>query len=176
MNLEKLFKTQKLLMDRIVYKEQDKFAKTILALLVEAGECANEWRGFKYWSVNQIPHTRSVRTPAMMDEDKEFYNPLLDEYVDKLHLILQIGLELGVDKVIDDLIIFPVQNSSTTNQYVNIFIRIGDLYRNPSNEVWADVFNLFLGLGERLGFTWEEIEQAYFAKNKINHERQERGY
>jgi dimeric dUTPase (all-alpha-NTP-PPase superfamily) len=34
----------------------------------------------------------------------------------------------------------------------------------------------FFGLGEMLGFTWDEIEQAYFAKNKINHVRQETGY
>jgi dimeric dUTPase (all-alpha-NTP-PPase superfamily) len=33
-----------------------------------------------------------------------------------------------------------------------------------------------LSLGEFLGFTGEEIEQAYFAKNKINHVRQETGY
>jgi dimeric dUTPase (all-alpha-NTP-PPase superfamily) len=82
---------------------------------VELGECANEWRGFKFWSVNQLPHTSAVRTPCMMEEDKEYYNPLLEEYVDGLHFVLELGLD-------------------------------------------------------------EQIEQAYLAKNKINHVRQETGY
>jgi dimeric dUTPase (all-alpha-NTP-PPase superfamily) len=82
MNLEKLFQTQKVLRDRIGYNEPDRFNKLILALKVELGECANEWRGFKFWSVNQIPHTSAVRVPTMMEEDKEYYNPLLEEYVD----------------------------------------------------------------------------------------------
>jgi dimeric dUTPase (all-alpha-NTP-PPase superfamily) len=59
---------------------------------VELGECANEWRGFKFWSVNQIPHTSAVRVPTMMEEDKEYYNPLLEEYVDGLHFVLELGL------------------------------------------------------------------------------------
>jgi dimeric dUTPase (all-alpha-NTP-PPase superfamily) len=96
MNLEKLFQTQKVLRDRIGYNEPDRFNKLILALLVELGECANEWRGFKFWSVNQIPHTSAVRVPTMMEEDKEYYNPLLEEYVDGLHFVLELGLELKI--------------------------------------------------------------------------------
>lgn len=52
MNLQKLFDTQKVLRDRIGYEGEDRFEKLILALLVEIGECANEWRGFKFWSKN----------------------------------------------------------------------------------------------------------------------------
>jgi dimeric dUTPase (all-alpha-NTP-PPase superfamily) len=33
-----------------------------------------------------------------------------------------------------------------------------------------------LALGHRLGFTWEEINNAYMAKNKVNYERLESGY
>lgn len=29
---------------------------------------------------------------------------------------------------------------------------------------------------QRLGFTWEQIEQGYLNKNKINHQRQSEGY
>ncbi|MEV2699175.1 dUTP diphosphatase [Paenibacillus larvae] len=28
----------------------------------------------------------------------------------------------------------------------------------------------------RLGFRWEQKEQAYYNKNKVNHERQSTGY
>ena len=62
MNLEKLFQMQKELDARIleehpVQEGEDRLAKKILALLVELGELANEWRGCKYWSNDQEPRT-----------------------------------------------------------------------------------------------------------------------
>nr|WP_141235077.1 dUTP diphosphatase [Terribacillus saccharophilus] len=36
-------------MENIDYKDEDKSAKVFLAI-VELGEFANEWHGFKYWS------------------------------------------------------------------------------------------------------------------------------
>jgi len=38
------------------------------------------------------------------------------------------------------------------------------------------MFGYFIGLGEMLGFSWKQVEDAYYAKNKINHERQDAGY
>ena len=35
---------------------------------------------------------------------------------------------------------------------------------------------LMLGLGEMLGFKWEHIEEAYYSKYQVNHERQDSGY
>src|SRR5690606_38322929 len=59
MNLSKLFKIQKQLDERIVREKglegQDLLDKKILALMVELGELANEWRGFKFWSKDQEP-------------------------------------------------------------------------------------------------------------------------
>lgn len=54
----------------------------MLALLVEIGELANETRCFKYWS-NKPASEREV---------------ILEEYVDGLHFILSIGIDLGIDK------------------------------------------------------------------------------
>jgi len=34
----------------------------------------------------------------------------------------------------------------------------------------------FNQLGRKLGFTWEQVEEAYYTKNKVNHARQESGY
>lgn len=63
MNLIKLFEMQKVLDDRIVREKRlegrDTLPEKILALQVELGECANEWRGFKFWS-----------------EDREGYGPV----------------------------------------------------------------------------------------------------
>ncbi|MDP4163398.1 MAG: dUTP diphosphatase [Bacillota bacterium] len=38
------------------------------------------------------------------------------------------------------------------------------------------LFSLFLQLGKMLGFTFIEIEQAYFQKNDVNYQRQQNGY
>jgi dimeric dUTPase (all-alpha-NTP-PPase superfamily) len=171
MNLEKLFQTQKILRDRIGYNEPDRFNKLILALLVELGECANEWRGFKFWSVNQIPHTSAVRVPTMMEEDKEYYNPLLEEYVDCLHFILELGLELHVAEPWN-----PQYEEDITEQFRTLFYHVSMINSYNGHDSYEYTVSYFLGLGEMLGFTGEEIEQAYFAKNKINHVRQETGY
>src|SRR5699024_6484098 len=62
MNLEKLFKMQKELDERILdrfpeLRNEDLLDKKILALQVELGELAQKWRGFKFWSKNQEPCT-----------------------------------------------------------------------------------------------------------------------
>src|SRR5690625_5238764 len=94
-------------LDKKIVKEkglegQDLLDKKILALQVELGELANEWRGFKFWSENLVPTLkRKVKcdnccgfkyiTDHYGYEDlceecsgdgytKE-YNPLLEEYV-----------------------------------------------------------------------------------------------
>jgi dimeric dUTPase (all-alpha-NTP-PPase superfamily) len=176
LNLEKLFQTQKVLRDRIGYNEPDRFNKLILALLVELGECANEWRGFKFWSVNQIPHTSAVRVPAMMEEDKEYYNPLLEEYVDGLHFLLELGLEIGFNE-------YEFLEGSTNvvcsveKLFISVYAKVTDLlFPNDKHMMYISLFMQFNQLGRELGFTQEEIEQAYFAKNKINHVRQATGY
>jgi dimeric dUTPase (all-alpha-NTP-PPase superfamily) len=177
LNLQNLFQVQKVLRNRIGYNEPDRFNKLILALLVELGECANEWRGFKFWSVNQTPHTSAVRVPCMMDEDKEFYNPLLEEYVDGLHFVLEIGLERE-----ETTLTVPydegwiLKKQTITEQFNSLFDVIGNFskYRTVGN--YSVTLDLYIGLGEMLGFTWEQIEQAYMEKNKINHERQDKNY
>jgi dimeric dUTPase (all-alpha-NTP-PPase superfamily) len=176
MDLSKLFEMQKVLRDRINYNEPDRFNKLILALLVELGECANEWRGFKFWSVNQIPHTSAVRLPAMMDEDKEFYNPLLEEFVDGLHFVLEIGLEHGIDELIEILAIEDLKCSDITQQFTMLFRTDWDIYEEGNGGYYHEGLELYLSLGEMLGFTWEEIEQSYIQKNEINHIRQNNGY
>jgi dimeric dUTPase (all-alpha-NTP-PPase superfamily) len=177
MNLEKLFQTQKVLRDRIGYNEPDRFNKLILALLVELGECANEWRGFKFWSTNQSPRTRKARAPYMDLDDADFYNPLLEEYVDGLHFVLELGLEreeTTMTKPYDESWI--IKKDTITKQFNALFDKIGNFSEWKTVGNYVNILDYYLGLGEMLGFTWNEIEQAYFAKNKINHVRQETGY
>jgi dimeric dUTPase (all-alpha-NTP-PPase superfamily) len=177
MNLEKLFQTQKVLRDRINYNEPDRFNKLILALLVELGECANEWRGFKFWSQNQEPRTQAVRVPCMMEEDKEYYNPLLEEYVDGLHFVLELGLEREDTTLTTPYdISWIIKRKTITEQFNNLYDFIGNFSKYPTVGNYSNIVDYYIGLGEMLGFTWEQIEQAYFSKNKINHHRQDNFY
>ncbi|WP_338788790.1 dUTP diphosphatase [Metabacillus sp. FJAT-53654] len=183
MNLQKLFEMQKGLRDHIGYDGPDRFNKLILALLVEVGECANEWRGFKFWSTNQQPRTLALRHPAMMEEDKEYYNPLLEEYVDGLHFVLELALEIAyeiqfdvcdyISEIDNDIKSQEQKSKNIIEQFNTVFY-----FANTVNYdcEYSNLFAAYYYLGEMLGFTWDQIEQAYMDKNKINHERQESGY
>lgn len=187
MNLAKLFDMQKVLDEHIMTEHpelrgQNNLDWKILALQVELGECANEWRGFKKWSKDQQPRTIKSRRPYMDLEDAEFYNPMLEEYVDCLHFILSIGLELKISTAYQNIL--PLVDERLDN----VTIMFHQLYACSSNLFWAEyydsqghydyieLFQCFLKLGEMLGFTWEQIEQAYFAKNAVNHRRQKEHY
>ena len=196
MNLNEIFEIQAKLDERI-YKEhppqegEDRLAKKILALQVELGELANEWRGFKYWSNDQEPRTvESI--PTDWDDDgtptewnvNPHKNPLLEEYVDCLHFILSIGLELGMDEIADELNLkkFDFLTSNTIlSCFIGLSYDIADFYYQRENDdmvpyLYEHILLEFAKLGKMLGFTWDEIEQGYLSKNKINHERQELGY
>src|SRR5690625_439798 len=122
MNLEKLFQAQKELDDRIIKEKglqgQDLLDKKILALLVELGELAQNWRGFKIWSEDQEPRNYCMACEIPEVEAHDCHNPLLEEYVDCLHFILSIGLEMDFE---------PEENykryyeNSTEQQFLAVF-------------------------------------------------------
>ncbi|MEH7392591.1 dUTP diphosphatase [Bacillus sp. JJ1474] len=172
MNLQKLFDTQKVLRDRIAYNEPDRFDKLILALLVEIGECANEWRGFKFWSKDQEPRTKVPVTGW----GEPYKNPLLEEYVDGLHFVLEIGLQHGFDKDVAGLAIETIKFRTIEQQFTALMRVDWEIYECGHGGYFHEGFELYLSLGEMLGFTGEQVEKAYFEKNQINHLRQDEGY
>ena len=184
---------------------EDRLAKKILALQVEIGELANCWRGFKFWSNDQTPRVIAERGVCVhcagtgntfFDDDEEewedcqyckgegeeIYNPLLEEYVDCLHFILSIGLELGMPHQL--LLGNAQENETLDDDFIALYGEVHTLYlaykcqlnKKVVRGYYESVFEHFLTLGERLGYTWEQIEEAYMKKNAENHSRQERGY
>ena len=201
MNLSKLFELQKVLDEKIIKEKnlegRDLLPMKILALQVELGELANEWRGFKFWSKDQSPRKRwsggcdkcdyweakdSERRSLRPDGSEcDCYNGLrpvntvLEEYVDCLHFILTIGLELGVGNPKFSYKICG--EDSVTDYFRVVFWRTSEIIESDNPQPWFnDLFTSFYALGEQLGFNWTEVEQAYITKNEINHVRQANGY
>ncbi|MGE7750721.1 dUTP diphosphatase [Lysinibacillus fusiformis] len=211
MNLTKLFETQAALDEHIMQEHpelqgQNNLDWKLLALQVELGECANEWRGFKKWSKDQEPRTK-VKVECWIcngtgDENYEFVqedaegtgnheyikcedcdgtgyngykNPLLEEYVDCLHFVLSIGLEAKVNVTLE-LDIIKETNIKTLELFGIMFEDINKLGETTWVDTWSELFETFYLLGKSLGFTWEQVEESYYEKNKINHLRQENGY
>ncbi len=210
MNLQPLFETQAILDERIKDKhnlhDKDLLDKKILALQVELGELANEWRGFKFWSEDQEPNEyidcdvcadqpgqyevfigdEVVGFPCPKCEGHaEVYvgDRLLEEYVDCLHFILSIGNDLNFKEYL------TIKNFPTPKEHEHIYLMTFEAASNLYYSIhsfkryegqielrYRALFECLIALGLMMGFTWEQIEQAYFAKNKVNHERQEQGY
>lgn len=202
MDLTRLFETQKVLDERIVQEKglegQDLLPEKILALQVELGELANEWRGFKFWSKDQKPRTfksvysylckecgpqGSVDCKKCGSENRlnEYNgNPLLEEYVDCLHFILSIGNEIIAESL--EYMVPDVREPDATHQILSLMREINSLHHlitygmKQPFDAYRIIILRFINLGRMLGFTWEQIEQAYYAKNEINHQRQATGY
>src|SRR5690625_2941081 len=136
MNLSKLFPIQKKLDDRIVKEKglegQDLLDEKILALQVELGELANEWRGFKFWSEDQSPniiYCHACNGYGYFDSTYQEAcgychatgiqeSPLLEEYVDCLHFMLSILLSTDTEKdSFDDMDwLFERENTCTNDE------------------------------------------------------------
>jgi dimeric dUTPase (all-alpha-NTP-PPase superfamily) len=162
MNLNNLFQIQKELNQKIVDRHDlhgdDLLPNLILALQVELGELANETRCFKHWS---------IKPPSSRERQ-------LEEYADGLAFILCIGL---IMKIPDEWETDILPDIHTSEDIVYQFLEVNKyIHVDIDNHDWFDLVGNFLGLGKLLSFTWEEIEQAYLEKNKVNHARQESGY
>jgi dimeric dUTPase (all-alpha-NTP-PPase superfamily) len=202
MNLSKLFGLQRKLDEHIEqehprHEGEDRLAKKILALYSELGELLNEWRRFKFWTHDQEPRFGGYcgcddgyvdiylghgevgqKLCPQCEGEGTLPNRVLEEFADCFHFLLSIGIELNFT----DIDVWEVKEKTTTNQFIECFGRAYNMYIQISvtgevpREMYEHLFAYFIGLGEMLGFSWVEIEQAYLEKNKINHERQESGY
>ncbi|MGG4449625.1 dUTP diphosphatase [Brevibacillus porteri] len=205
MNLTPLFEKQRQHDQYIIEKKglegQELLPNKILALQVELGELANEWRGFKHWSDSQEP---KYGYEPLIECDKcggkgfwfsgerihcqkckqtgKVTNPLLEEYVDCLHFILSIGVDSGFDddelEYVHEGNILVYKNLSGILEQLNDLFQSINEYRQSLNdsERYQDVVMTFISLGEMLGFSWEQIEEAYNEKWEENIRRQNAGY
>lgn len=165
MSLAKFFEAQKALDTEIIKEKhltgQDLYSKKRLALLVELSELANEMpKSFKYWS-----------------KKENNYEKALVELVDCFHFVLSIGV--GFQRVpyrrVED-VRYTLINAHGHLKIEDVFTEFIVSAANLEPHNYVSFMNDFLALIDTLGFSWEDFEQAYYDKNKINHTRQVNGY
>lgn len=169
MRLKELFEAQMKLDSHIIEEHklqgQDLFSNKVVAFVVELSECANEIRFFKHWS-NKGPSGKSV---------------ILEEFVDTLHFGLSIGNDLDSETIYEH----DYTPRMTFGDFSDDFIKItngivavnhGRKTDKLANFLYVELMEYLLGFAFKLGFTWKEIEMAYYKKNIKNHERQDEGY
>lgn len=132
---------------------------TKIACLVELGEFANEIEFFKHWKKNKRD-----------DKDRQ-----LDEFADVLHFVLAL---LNITKVTVDakLTFRDVYNNATQTGVGRPLTLFQNLYMVICQDQYDLALNLLLHIGHSIGFTYEEMEEAYFTKRNINFNRQKENY
>jgi dimeric dUTPase (all-alpha-NTP-PPase superfamily) len=140
-------------------ENEELFERKVMALLVEIGELANETRCFKFWS----------KKPA---SDRDV---ILEEFVDGVHFILSIGIELGFNHQNLQILTSETKENLTT-LFLDVYNRVCKLRMSKSIRDFKILTEQFFQIGTKLGFSIEEVQQAYLSKNEINYERQRQGY
>ena len=186
-----------ILADKAPMTAEERFNKTLVALSVEIAEVANCAEHFKFWKDNkgkadsdrfgenyyfandELVFTDYIeeKTGVRYDFKQAHRLTLIEECSDALHFILSLANQgdfeingIGTHfKVADD-----TDSLEENVIFLNQLIGLADLKRFHSDlEMIIDVFFIYIN---QLGITEQELEQAYYDKNKINYERLENGY
>ncbi|AYE35297.1 hypothetical protein CP523_13160 [Clostridium septicum] len=152
MNIRNLLEMQKEL-DIAIFKKSDidvyPTRKIELALRVELGELAQEFKEFKYWK----------KTKGEVNREK-----MLEEWADVFHFALSLENEEG-----NSFIDRAEEIAHRLNSDYTVYHLFQMCFKDPT-------VPRIIALGLNLGFTFKEMEQAYRYKNKINWDRVNGGY
>ena len=201
MNFKKLQAMQAKLDEAILAEKapmtaEERFNKTLVALSVEIAEVANCAEHFKFWKDNK-GKVDSDKFPLInyVNKDDEYYHPerictlsfeqahhltLIEECSDALHFILslanQLKHEIG-NKFLETSILYVVEEKPEKEllflETLHYFSKLDRKQRVDTFESLLDTIFMYI---ISLGVTTQELEQAYYDKNKINYERLENGY
>lgn len=129
----------------------------VIALNVEVNELINELRFFKWWS----------EKPASAKE------VILDEFVDGIHFSLSLANNVGVKEFL-----FGMDDMKRPIRiiYFDITSKLVELERNQDPKLIKSIIFNLLEIAWYLGYSMEDIQEAYDIKNKVNYERQNTGY
>lgn len=131
------------------------FEKNCLGLLVELGECANETKCFKYWTIKE----------AKRDE-------VLEEYADCVMMTLCIFNHLNLDHVE----VCAVESFDLLESFRFLFEQASLLMKDCTKERVVTIFSTLLALGSLLGFDEQEMLDACYKKIEKCEERLQSDY
>lgn len=160
MNLNTLFTKQKQLDEHIVNEKglhgQDLLKKKVVALICELYELSNELKFFKFWK-----------------EDIKINRDLaLEEYSDVIHFALSIANDLGYTEHK-----YIRTEGTDLNDLVLGITNIATIIpQSRETHHISTLINNVIQLGYQLGFTEEDVLDAYDDKRKVNFDRQKSGY
>lgn len=148
-------------LDAVIFKNAGMsgypYSNMQLALLVEMGELANEWKQFKMWKKHR-------------EIDKE---KLLMEFSDCLHFALSLENHIGQDFNMESFEV-AINCFNQENAPIDIIKSFRTTFKNVSKS--KEILLNIMTLGVCLGISLEDMEQAYYKKHKENYKRQEEGY
>lgn len=152
--LKELLEMQKAL-DKAMLKERgiEKYPsdEMRIALFVELGELMNELPSrFKVWKKSPVDNREKA----------------LEEYADCLAFKMSIYNHSYTDKWCDNALF----------KYNECIAETSSLFELIDISFNVSTLSTFFALGNKLGFTWEEVYQAYKKKNQVNYESLTKGY
>ena len=186
-----------ILADKALMTAEERFNKTLVALSVEIAEVANCAEHFKFWKDNKgkIDYDRFdvdwdyEGTPIIgyydykkgathqISYDQAHHLTLIEECSDALHFILSLAnqVDFEINGIGTHFEISKDRDSLEKNfLFLNHVIGLREFEHFHSDlEMIIDVFFIYIN---QLGISEQELEQAYYDKNKINYERLENGY
>ncbi len=176
---------------------EERFNKTLVALSAEVAEVSNCSEHFKFWKDNKgkVDEDRFGKQEMYVDDELVDVNyiehktgitytfekahklTLVEETSDCLHFILslanQLDTEIGGFNLVDT-------NSNLEIAYSMIQLNISCMNTLDSSnshvETLGIIIDWFYYYISKLGITTQELEQAYYEKNKVNYERLREGY
>lgn len=204
MNFKKLQAMQAKL-DEAILKEkapmtaEERFNKTLVALSVEIAEVANTVEHFKFWKDNKGKvdakrfyrieysngdcfyrdrYKKADKEPIVTSEQAHHVT-LVEEASDCLHFLLSLANQLDEDIStmeyrLNDGMFTKEERYRDLQKLINYYDFLDEI---ENKKEWVRfVVEGFHCYTYSLGVTREELEQAYYKKNKINYERLENGY
>ena len=185
-----------ILADKAPMTAEERFNKTLVALSVEIAEVANCAEHFKFWKdkKGKIDSKRFTYNGLTNFSDSHLWTDensgvsnytfeqahrltLLEECSDALHFILSLANQVDY-KIVEIGTHFKISEDTDSLEknfiFLNQLIGLVELKHFRSDlEMIIDVFFIYIN---QLGVSQQELEQAYYDKNKINYERLENGY
>ena len=152
---------------------QTRIKNVYMALDVELAEIANANEWFKTWKTHK----------GKRDGDLTVRETVLNEYVDGFDFFLLLGYLnqwnhlIPVDEKTLENYQKDTRKADLTLMYLNIKKMLYSSYSMQRASDYEHSWHMFLKFGiNGLGYSPKEIQDAFFAKNHVNYERQDSGY